>query len=68
MPIYEYSCKACDCTFETLLRNSEEEASVRCPRCDGERVERVLSCFSSSSGAGGALKSSCGSPKSGGFS
>ena len=68
MPIYEYRCKDCECEFETIVQNAGEESSVRCPRCDGEKIERKLSCFSSSIGGGGALKSACSSPKGSGFS
>lgn len=68
MPIYEYSCRECNCEFESLLLNTEEKESVRCPRCGGDRIERLPSCFASTSGESGTLKSGCGSPKTGGFS
>lgn len=43
MPIYEYNCEECGEQFELLLRRADEE--VRCPKCDGTSVERLLSVF-----------------------
>jgi putative FmdB family regulatory protein len=42
MPIYEYACRTCDHRFETLVRGHE---APRCPRCQGEDLERALSSF-----------------------
>jgi len=33
MPIYEYYCKDCDHTFETL-KNIKESQTANCPKCD----------------------------------
>ena len=59
MPIYEYSCAACDDTFETLVLGNQE---VVCPTCGGE-VTRMMSCCNFKS-AGGDFKTS-GTGKSG---
>ena len=40
MPLYEYSCRKCDHTFEELVLNGE---AVACPECHSNRVERLLS-------------------------
>lgn len=40
MPLYEYTCRKCDSTFEALVFNGE---GVECPECHGKRVERLLS-------------------------
>ena len=40
MPLYEYSCRQCEHTFETLVFNGEQ---VECPTCESKRVERLLS-------------------------
>jgi putative FmdB family regulatory protein len=37
MPLYEYSCKRCDHTFEALVFDGE---AVECPECQGRRLER----------------------------
>jgi putative FmdB family regulatory protein len=49
MPIYEYQCGECDERFEVIVRSSDEESGLRCPRCDAENLQRVVSVFSSHS-------------------
>jgi putative FmdB family regulatory protein len=44
MPIYEYRCAACGERFDRLTSQADR-AQVRCPRCEGRRVERLLSTF-----------------------
>ena len=44
MPLYEYRCEACDRYFEELVGANDAD-SVRCPKCDSKRVERLLSVF-----------------------
>jgi putative FmdB family regulatory protein len=40
MPLYEYTCRECEHTFEALVFNGE---TVECPECQGRRVEQLLS-------------------------
>jgi putative FmdB family regulatory protein len=40
MPIYEYACKQCDHEFETLVLGDE---AVECPKCQGSKLQRLLS-------------------------
>ena len=40
MPIYEYSCNACNHAFELLIRGKETAA---CPECEGTDLERLIS-------------------------
>lgn len=40
MPLYEYTCRKCEHTFEALVFDGE---AVECPECHGKRVERLLS-------------------------
>jgi putative FmdB family regulatory protein len=42
MPIYEYAC-SCGKTFEVLITRKSDESDVRCPACNGTKVERVIS-------------------------
>ena len=51
MPIYEYRCKQCDETFDKLRSFSQADAPVRCPHCEREGAERVISTFASFSKA-----------------
>jgi putative FmdB family regulatory protein len=49
MPIYEYSCRHCQKSFEELVLSAG--AAVACPECDSSKVERKLSVFSSPGGS-----------------
>ncbi len=40
MPIYEYSCKACDNEFEVLLLKG---TNPECPSCSSQDLERLIS-------------------------
>ena len=42
MPIYEYACRTCAHSFETLVRGGEEP---NCPHFHGADLERALSTF-----------------------
>ncbi len=43
MPLYEYRCRSCAKPFEALVGvRSNGEATVRCPSCDTDDVERLL--------------------------
>jgi putative FmdB family regulatory protein len=53
MPLYEYRCHGCGERFEVLQRLGASGDELLCPRCGGERPERVLSTFA----AGGARES-----------
>jgi len=44
MPIFEYACKACGHQFEFLKLPATPDAT-RCPACQAEDLERVLSGF-----------------------
>ena len=69
MPIYEYRCLDCAQVFEKIIWNTQNE-TVCCPSCQGDKVLRLLSAFSSGSPRGGqgvSLPSTCG-PSSSGFS
>jgi len=40
MPIYDYSCRACEHRFEALVRGG---AVPSCPECGSDDLERLLS-------------------------
>ncbi len=56
MPIFEYHCAKCDRDFEALVFGDQK---VTCPKCNGKKVEKLLSAFSYKSG--GEYSSSKGS-------
>jgi putative FmdB family regulatory protein len=41
MPIYAYRCLKCNEEFEALVLGSNEK--VDCPRCKGDKIERLMS-------------------------
>jgi putative FmdB family regulatory protein len=42
MPLYEYACRECSHTFETLVRNDRDEKDLACPKCESSRLDRQL--------------------------
>lgn len=46
MPIYEYVCSNCNLSFEELLKVSELDKVVPCPKCNSKKTERKISGFS----------------------
>ena len=54
MPMYLFSCRDCDHTFETLVFGG---AKVECPECHGDKLERLISL----PGMPGVTSSSAGS-------
>lgn len=43
MPIYEYRCLDCGRRSSHFTRSMSATVAVACPRCGGERLERLLS-------------------------
>ncbi len=60
MPLYEYRCESCGRAFEKLRSMKDADSGVICPECHSERVERLLSSFSSKMGSGAPAP--CGAP------
>ncbi len=56
MPLYEYSCRKCEHTFEALVLDGEE---VECPECHSDRLERLLSLPAKPKAGGQSLPMSC---------
>jgi putative FmdB family regulatory protein len=54
--MYEYRCRKCGKSFEMLRRMQDADRDSKCPECQSEEVERLLSTFAGgckSSGSGG---------------
>lgn len=43
MPIYEFRCCECQHLFELLILAEEQDVEMKCPRCESENFERLLS-------------------------
>ncbi len=56
MPIYEFKCLDCEKYIELLIMNSDEEIELKCPDCNSQELERVLSTTSYSMGSGKGQK------------
>ncbi len=50
MPIYEFRCLKCSECFEFLSINQDDQVELRCPKCESEDFERVLSVSGHSMG------------------
>ena len=65
MPIYEYTCKACNEKFEQLQRSMSSAdvtaPKVKCPSCGSTKTARALSVFAvGAEGAGAKSKAAAG--------
>jgi putative FmdB family regulatory protein len=45
MPIYEYSCPACNGRFQKLVQGFSDPPGLACPRCGNGGVRRAVSRF-----------------------
>ena len=45
MPIYEYTCSACNTRFEQLHKSMNGQTKAKCPQCGSARTARALSVF-----------------------
>lgn len=54
MPIYEFRCMKCNDIFELLVLGSDETVEMKCPKCDSEEFERVMSSTNYAMTAGAA--------------
>ncbi|MDL2285983.1 zinc ribbon domain-containing protein [Desulfococcaceae bacterium OttesenSCG-928-F15] len=46
MPIYEFRCLECKDLFEVLLVKTNDEEEIKCPHCEAQHFERVMSATS----------------------
>src|SRR6185437_780269 len=45
MPIYEYTCRACEKKFEQLARSMQSDVPAKCPSCGSTKTARAFSVF-----------------------
>jgi len=43
MPIFEYRCNECNCSFEDLIRNEKDIAALCCPKCGSKNIKKLVS-------------------------
>lgn len=52
MPIYEFKCSKCEKYFELLMMKKEEGLALKCPHCQSESFERIISSVNYAMGDG----------------
>jgi len=62
MPIYEYACGDCGERFEILQRMGAGRDGLKCPRCQGEKLEKQPSRFAGSSTSSGGCGTGSAAP------
>ena len=63
MPLYEYTCSKCSAKFDELVRASDRDANVKCPKCGSSKTARSLSLITvggESKGAASGDTPACG--------
>ncbi|PIE74815.1 MAG: FmdB family transcriptional regulator [Deltaproteobacteria bacterium] len=65
MPIFEFICRDCNDVFEEIIFNENEEKEVKCKKCDGSNVKKLMSAGAIRpdgipTGRGGFAAPSCG--------
>jgi putative FmdB family regulatory protein len=69
MPLYEFRCEKCDNVTERLCRVGANGKGLKCPKCGGGKMRRLMSIFSArTKGEGGgptSVGSSCAGCSSG---
>ena len=63
MPLYEFRCLKCNQCFEFLVMKKEEQVELKCPECQSEDFERIMSVAGHCMGDG-APKNSGATPHS----
>jgi putative FmdB family regulatory protein len=66
MPIYEYRCSECGEKFEKLVRLSTSTSEIECPKCGGQKVDKLISVFSPRTSSSAAASVSACAPASSG--
>lgn len=51
MPIYEYTCNACNEIFAFLKWANADDEDTACPKCGSKDIKKLISLFSCSSSA-----------------
>jgi putative FmdB family regulatory protein len=49
MPIYEYTCNACNEIFALLKWGTSDDEESGCPKCGSKDIKKLISSFSCSS-------------------
>jgi putative FmdB family regulatory protein len=58
MPLYEYTCRKCQHTFETLV-TSRTATKVTCPKCESGELDQLIGLPAPGRVADGAPATNC---------
>jgi putative FmdB family regulatory protein len=50
MPLYEYQCKDCGASFDSLRSMKDSDSPIPCKECHSQETARKISTFNASSG------------------
>jgi len=56
MPLYEFRCLKCNEVFEFLVVGKDDTMEMKCPHCNSEEFERVISTTNFAMAEGGGAK------------
>lgn len=59
MPLFEYACQSCEHSFEALVFGDEK---VACPKCESDKLEKLLSVPAAPQSSLASFPSACGDP------
>lgn len=72
MPLYEFQCNDCATVFEVLIITEKDKEAIKCKKCKGANVKKILSPSSLRTGGSQSFTSAApqglGGCGSGGFS
>ena len=58
MPLYEYTCRKCEYTFDALV-SSKVAVAVTCPKCEGADLDQLIGLPSPGRVAAGVPATNC---------
>ena len=61
MPLYEFRCEQCEHVIERLCRMGSNGKGLKCPKCGGGKLRRLMSVFAARTKGEGGSTSSVGS-------
>jgi len=53
MPLYEFKCLKCNDIFELLIMNNKDKVEMKCPKCNSDSFEKIISSTNYAMGSSG---------------
>ncbi len=45
MPLFEFECSSCAEKFEALVGQGRKTSDIKCPKCGGNKLDKLFSAF-----------------------